>query len=85
MKPAPHTSAEKIYLGPNYNYNHLTKKEISYLKSLIEGMTIPEIAQISHISPRTIEKHLENIKQKLGCTTQCELGYLIAKTGIIKT
>lgn len=78
------SDVKKIYLGPMYNYSHLTEKEVSYLKNLTDGMTIPEIANLWNISPRTIEKHLENIKHKLGCRTQCELGYMVAKLGILK-
>ncbi len=79
----PHNKLKKIYLGPLYNYHHLTEKELAYLKNLVDGMTMPEIANLWEVSPRTIEKHIEHVKRKLGCQTQCELGYLVAKLGII--
>lgn len=76
------TPITRFYLGANYNYAYLTEKEISCLKSLITGKTIPEISTLLQISSRTIEKHIENIKSKLRCKTQFELGYLAAKLGI---
>jgi len=76
---------EKLYLGPTYSYNYLTKKELAYLNKLIAGQTIPEIAALAQLSTRTIEKHIENIKEKLNCRTQCELGYQAAKLGIKNT
>lgn len=80
--PAHVVVPERFYLGPTYNYQYLTYKEIIYLKGLLTGMTVPEIAKMNHISPRTIEKHIENIKQKVNCRTQYELGYTIAKLDI---
>lgn len=73
---------ERLYLGPAYDYAYLTEKELACLKSLITGRTIPEIAILLQASPRTVEKHVENIKNKLHCKTQFELGYLAAKLGL---
>lgn len=86
-EPPPSIGCEqegKFYLGSTYAYRYLTSKEIAYLKGLQKGMTIPEVAQLHAISPRTIEKHIEHIKEKLHCKTQYELGYLMAKLGIDK-
>ncbi len=82
-KILPVDVVKKIYLGPQYDYSYLTEKEVFYLKNLTEGMTVPEVANLCHVSPRTIEKHLENIKRKLDCRTQYELGYMTAKLGIV--
>ena len=73
---------KKLYLGPQYDYAYLTAKEITCLKYLLQGLSIPKIADIKNLSVRTIEKHIENIKQKFHCTTQFELGYLAAKLEI---
>jgi DNA-binding CsgD family transcriptional regulator len=72
----------KLYLGPKYDYAYLTVKEIICLKHLLQGLSIPRIADKEHLSARTVEKHIENIKQKLHCNTQFELGYLAAKLEI---
>lgn len=84
--PENHNSTFKIpnriFLGPEYNYQYLTKTEISCLNKMIKGINIPTIAKLVNVSPRTLEKHVENIKIKLGCSTQCELGYVAAKLNI---
>ena len=44
----------------------LTAKEIQICSLIKQGLVIKEIAPIMHLSPRTIEKHRENIRKKLG-------------------
>ncbi|WP_205720012.1 response regulator transcription factor [Fodinibius halophilus] len=43
----------------------LTYSEIKVLDKVAEGYTSKEIAKILNNSPRTIEKHRENINKKL--------------------
>lgn len=43
----------------------LTRCEIKVLDKIAEGYTSKEIAEILNNSPRTIEKHRENINRKL--------------------
>lgn len=51
----------------------LTKSEKIYLGHYLTGGTVKQTAQKLHISPRTLEKHLENVKGKLGVATRSEL------------
>lgn len=51
----------------------LTKCERITLGYYLKGGTTKEIALKLHISPRTVEKHLENAKGKLGVTTRSAL------------
>ena len=73
---------KKFFLGEKYNFAHLTSKEIECLKWLTFGKTALETAMILKCNSRTVETHLEHIKQKLNCTKQVTLGYLTAKLGI---
>jgi DNA-binding CsgD family transcriptional regulator len=61
----------------------LTIREQSCVYYLTKGFTFSEIAKCLYLSPRTVEKHVANIKIKLGVKTRaelifrvCELGYL---------
>ncbi len=45
----------------------ITKREIECINLIKQGHTSREIAQKFHRSQRTIEKHIENIKEKLDC------------------
>lgn len=69
----------RVYLGPRFDYQYLTKRELDYLRLITTGKTNQQIAEQLNISNRTAEKHLENIKNKLGCDNQYQLGYIIAK------
>jgi DNA-binding CsgD family transcriptional regulator len=71
-----------LHLGAEFSYQYLTKQEISCAKALIRGLSYHDIALVLDISPRTVEKHVEHLKQKLQCANHCELGYRLAMIGI---
>ncbi len=48
----------------------LTKREAEVMALLMQGWTNPHIARRLSISPRTVQKHLENIYAKLGVQTR---------------
>lgn len=52
---------------------YLTKKEIECLYYLPILVTIKEISNKMYISPRTVEDHIQSLKQKLSCTSKREL------------
>jgi DNA-binding CsgD family transcriptional regulator len=52
---------------------HLSKREHDVLRLLIRGKTAREIAAVLVLSKRTIEHHLENIKEKLHVKSRSEL------------
>ena len=70
-----------ISLQQNVSQTYLTKKEITCVTWMIKGKSSTEIANILHVSPRTIETHINNIKTKLKCFKQFQLGYLFGKYG----
>ncbi len=73
---------KRFHLGPAFDYQYLTDKELRCLQWLVQGKTIPEIAIILSTSERTAEKHIENVKRKFKCHTQCEIGYMVGKSGV---
>jgi DNA-binding CsgD family transcriptional regulator len=82
-RPAePVKAMNSFHLGPAFDYQYLTHKELECLQWMVRGKTLPEIGLILGMSERTAEKHVENIKRKLKCRTQCEIGYFVAKTSI---
>jgi DNA-binding CsgD family transcriptional regulator len=60
----------RFYLS---NDTYLTKKEVECLKWLASGKSAEEIAVIISCSKRTVEKHIEIMKEKLDCTKQSQL------------
>lgn len=53
-------------------YSSLTEREREVLQLLSEGLTSKEIGTRLSISPRTVEKHRENLKEKLGVRNAIE-------------
>ena len=53
--------------NPQLGPNRLTRREASVLACVGEGWTALRISRHLGISPRTVEKHMENVYAKLGC------------------
>lgn len=49
-----------------------TLREVECISFLFKGKTAPQIADILNLSPRTVEYYIENIKNKLDCTSKSE-------------
>lgn len=65
------TSTNKCYLK-THNI-HITRREAECLYHLSLGKTFKEIARLLKISPRTIETHINTLKDKTLCHTKGEL------------
>lgn len=68
-------------LDVNASTIYLSKKEIECVNWMIKGKSSSEIAGILGISKRTVETHMNNIKKKLNCYKQFQVGYLLGKYG----
>ena len=77
------TNTNRYYLMLNGIEHYLTRKEMLCLEYLKQGMAANEIAEIMSVSKRTVETHIDNIKAKTECHKQFQLGYLLAKAGLI--
>jgi len=62
----------------------LTPRESEVLTHLAEGASNTEIAQSLVISPKTVERHRENIMHKLNLHSRSELVRYAIRKGIIK-
>src|SRR3990167_8890082 len=58
--------------------NKLTKREKECITFYIQNQTAKNISSILGISARTVEKHIDNARQKLGCQSKLELFKKIA-------
>jgi len=57
----------------NTNAKYLTDRQFECANLILTGMTIREIAEQLNLSPRTVETHIELIKNKLHCRSKTEL------------
>jgi len=60
-------------IGGQYKSYQLKKRESQCLFYLIRGYTAKEIAAKLYLSPKTIEYHIEQLKEKLHCKKRYEL------------
>jgi DNA-binding CsgD family transcriptional regulator len=51
----------------------VTDREADVLRLVIDGLANKEIAAALHLSPRTVEKHVENLLRKTGARSRTEL------------
>lgn len=51
----------------------LTRREKEIIAELIKGFNVPQIAQLLHISPHTVETHKKNIFKKLNIHNSIDL------------
>lgn len=59
--------------GPNQQAVSLTRREQQVLDCLQQGLSAKQTAAQLHVSDRTVEFHLNNVKDKAGCRTKLEL------------
>jgi DNA-binding CsgD family transcriptional regulator len=57
----------------SYTNYKLTERQAVCMFFILRGKTMKEIANLLHLSPRTIEHHFEQIKVKLGCFNKNDL------------
>lgn len=70
------------FSAPNAFKLGFSKRETECLFYLLDGCTAKEIARAINLSPRTVENYIENMKDKLGCTTVSELIIKILQSDI---
>lgn len=62
----------------------LTPRELEVVKLVAEAYTTEQIAQLLVISPRTVERHRENILAKLGMRNRVELTRYAIRRGLVE-
>jgi DNA-binding CsgD family transcriptional regulator len=60
-------------INKRYNKDGLTPRELDCIYYTSLDMTAKEIARQLNVSPKTVERHLENAKSKFGCRTKAAL------------
>ena len=63
--------------------SQLTPREIEVLKLIAEGNITKKIAQILHVSPKTVDAHRQQLMKKLDIHTIADLTKLAIREGLI--
>lgn len=61
----------------------LSKRECEVLKLVAEGLTDSDIAAELHLSRKTVESHLDRIRDKTGCRRRPDLTRLAVQIGVL--
>lgn len=77
------TKIHRYYLGGQHEGTYLTGKEASCVRWVIQGKSAKEIARLENIQSKTVERHMENIKNKLCCQKQTQLIQIISQAGFL--
>jgi two-component system invasion response regulator UvrY len=62
----------------------LSDKEFKVFLALARGESVLEIAEVLHLSPRTVGTPLYNIKQKLAASNQADLAIIAIRNGLME-
>ena len=62
----------------------LTPRELEVVKLIAEGHTSEEIAEILHISKKTVDRHRANMLEKLGMRNRVELTRYAIRRGLVE-
>jgi DNA-binding NarL/FixJ family response regulator len=73
----PFIKPKKYSLGSKFAGIHFSQREADCMLQMWRGKSIDGIAKHTHLSPRTVEYYVKNIKKKVGCRTKFELIELV--------
>ncbi len=60
----------------------LTARELEVLALLGQGLTVAEIGEVLHRSPKTVDRHRDKLAKKLGGTNRVELARVAFEAGL---
>ena len=77
------------YIKPKHYFVNLgkdeveiTAREMECIRYVARGYSSSQVGALLHISERTVEKHLEQAKEKLGCHSKSDLIEVILENGL---
>jgi DNA-binding CsgD family transcriptional regulator len=62
----------------------LSPREIEVLNLIVQGYSAKEAAEVLSLSPRTVERHIDNARSKLGARNRPHLVIEAIETGLIR-
>jgi DNA-binding NarL/FixJ family response regulator len=88
LYPSAVTTLVRDYVGHGgrgeEQFDVLTPRELEVLKLIAEAHTSKEIAELLFISIKTVERHRQNILDKLGMRDRVELTRYAIRRGLIQ-
>jgi DNA-binding NarL/FixJ family response regulator len=84
LTPAAQQTLIRDFLERGERQSELTPREQEVVKLIAEAHTNKEIAEILHLSEKTVESHRANVLQKLGMRDRVELVRYAIRHGLVE-
>lgn len=84
LKFIEYTKIKRYYLGEKFKNIYLTTKEVECLRWLLIGKSTLEVGIILSMPKRTVEAHVNNIKNKLNCNKLSQVFYYLLRSPLAK-
>lgn len=65
--------------------SQLTSRELEIFSMIAEGHSVNHVAEVMHLSPKTIHAHRANLMRKLGISSNSEIIHIAMRAGILQT
>jgi LuxR family transcriptional regulator, transcriptional regulator of spore coat protein len=72
-----------LQLDPNSGVPLLTAREQQVLEYIANGLSAKEVAQEIEIAPRTVERHIENVRLKIRARNRTHMVTLALELGLL--
>jgi len=65
--------------------SQLTGREMEIFSMIAEGHSVNHVAEMMHVSPKTVHAHRANLMRKLGISSNSEIIHIAMRAGILQT
>ena len=62
----------------------LTARELAFVRLVCSELTYHQIAQVMHVSPRTVDGYREELFEKVGVKSRVTLALWAVKVGVVE-
>ena len=62
----------------------LTTRELAFVRLVCSDLTYHQIAQVMHVSPRTVDGYREELFEKVGVRSRVTLALWAVKVGVVE-
>ncbi len=77
------TKIERLFLINQDRELYLTNREAECMAYSLKGATAKQIAKMLNISYRTVQSHIQHVKEKLDCPNKAELDNMLIESNIL--
>lgn len=65
--------------------SQLTSRELEIFSMIAEGHSVNHVAEMMHLSPKTVHAHRANLMRKLGISSNSDIIHIAMRAGILQT